>query len=131
MKCFYCLGQGCHLCHNSGKRVLHENLYTNERYTPKWLVDASRATMGSIDLDPCSCTIAQNTVRAEHYYTWKDNGLKQRWYGNIFCNPPYGRVPGKIVGLQVLFVEKGVEAHERGEVDQIVYVLNGNAPYRP
>ena len=45
--------------------------------------------MGSIDLDPASCALANQTVRAARYYTQGDNGLLKAWYGNVWLNPPY------------------------------------------
>ncbi len=45
--------------------------------------------MGSIDLDPASNELAQQTVQAARYYT--ADGELQPWGGNIFINPPYDR----------------------------------------
>lgn len=40
-------------------------------------------------LDPC-CT--NETAKCKHYFTPKENGLKQSWNGAIvFVNPPYSR----------------------------------------
>lgn len=29
--------------------------------------------------------------KAMNYYSELDDGLKQKWKGNVWCNPPYGR----------------------------------------
>jgi len=45
--------------------------------------------MGSIDLDPASSEIANDTVQAAEFYTKDEDGLNKAWKGNIFLNPPY------------------------------------------
>jgi len=62
-----------------------------EWYTPEWVAELARRVMGSIDLDPASCDVAQRTIKALEYYTREDDGLAKPWVGNVFCNPPYGR----------------------------------------
>lgn len=62
-----------------------------EYYTPSFIVEAARRVMGSIDLDPASSAIANQTVRAMHYYTIEDDGLQQPWFGNVWMNHPFSR----------------------------------------
>lgn len=62
---------------------------SNEWYTPAQYVEAAREVMGDIDLDPASCAMANQTVKATHYYTKEDNGLSKPWYGRVWLNPPY------------------------------------------
>lgn len=69
-----------HVSFNSGN---------NEWYTPKEFIDAARLVMGTIDLDPASSEIANETVQAEKIYTADDNGLACPWFGNVWLNPPY------------------------------------------
>ena len=73
---------GTHVQHNSGNQ---------EWYTPAWILDAARTTMGGIDLDPASNEIANATVRATRYYSASDNGLLYTWDGRIWLNPPYSQ----------------------------------------
>jgi ParB family chromosome partitioning protein len=61
-----------------------------ERYTPKEWIERVRAVLGTIDVDPASCAIAQATVQATTFYTLYDNGLHHSWPGTVFLNPPYG-----------------------------------------
>lgn len=71
---------------------------TSERvewYTPSAIIEAARRTMGSIDLDPASCAIANETVQAENFFTVYDDGLSHDWYGNVWMNHPFGRKTNK------------------------------------
>lgn len=59
-------------------------------YTPDWLVNRINYFYeGCIDLDPCADPLKK--IPARNHYCFHDNGLKQKWKGNIFCNPPYSR----------------------------------------
>jgi ParB family chromosome partitioning protein len=71
-----------HVSNNSGE---------NEWYTPEHIIERARAVLGNIDLDPASCELANETVKAENYYTKEDDGLENDWYGNIWLNPPYAQ----------------------------------------
>jgi ParB family chromosome partitioning protein len=74
-----------------GKPHVANNSGENEWYTPKHIIEAARMTMGSIDLDPATSLIANETVKAEQIFTKEDNGLNQKWSGNIWMNPPYAQ----------------------------------------
>ena len=89
-----------------------------EWYTPLRYIEAARQVMGGIDLDPASCTAAQEVVKATTFYTAEDDGLAQPWSGRVFLNPPY-RIPclGKFVG-------KLCDAVEAGKVTQAILLTN-------
>ena len=83
--------------YNEGSQLKENQSYivkspgNDEWYIPKYIIDAARTTMGSIDLDPASSILANQTVMAKKIYTKEDNGLTQNWFGNIWLNPPYSR----------------------------------------
>lgn len=63
-----------------------------EYYTPEEWVEAARQAMGSIDLDPASSTIANQTVKAARIFTVEDDGLAHSWTAeNIWMNHPFHR----------------------------------------
>jgi hypothetical protein len=71
-----------------------------ERYTPAKYIEIARTVMGTIDVDPASCEMAQKIVKATTFFTVKDDGLNKEWIGNIWLNPPYHR------GLGPKFIDK-------------------------
>lgn len=91
---------------------------SNEWYTPAKYIEAARAVMGGIDLDPASCEVANRTVKATQYYTIDDNGLDQPWQGKIWLNPPYGRMY-KNTGTSV-FVAKAIKDYHEGTIEQVI-----------
>lgn len=70
----------------------------NEWLTPPYLLDR----LGEFDLDPCS-PVNRPWNTARHHYTVGDDGLRQPWFGRVFCNPPYD------TPLIVRFIRKCVE----------------------
>ena len=58
----------------------------------EWLTPISIInSLGSFDLDPCS-PIVRPWDTAKKHFTLKDNGLEQKWFGRVWCNPPYGLI---------------------------------------
>lgn len=98
-----------HVSHNSGN---------NEWYTPSEIIEAARAVMGNIDLDPASNDLANDTVRALHYYTQETNGLDKDWQSNVWMNPPYA---GDLIGK---FCEKLHKEYMAGNVTTAVVLVN-------
>lgn len=96
-----------HVSFNSGN---------NEWYTPADFIEAARKAMGSIDLDPASNDIAQQTVKAGTYYTAETNGLDKTWSGNVWMNPPYAF---DLIGL---FIDKLIS--ELPNIQQAIVLVN-------
>jgi ParB-like chromosome segregation protein Spo0J len=91
----------------------------NEWYTPVRYLDAARAVLGGIDLDPASSPAANEVVRAATFYTSGDDGLALPWKGRVWLNPPYGDLPGKFVG-------RLLEEWEAGNVSAAVVLVNSH-----
>ncbi len=83
-----------------------------EWYTPADIIEAARATMRGIDLDPASSAEADEVVKAGRYLTKMDDSLRTDciWSGNVWMNPPFSDVGP--------FVEKLISSYETGFVTQ-------------
>jgi len=60
---------------------------TNEWATPRDLFDELDSEF-NFDVDVAS---TDENALCEKHYTKEQDGLKQPWSGNVWCNPPYGR----------------------------------------
>jgi len=98
-----------HVAHNSGN---------NEWYTPSVFIEAARACLGEIDLDPASSPIANETVRAKQIFTAEQDGLKQPWHGRVWLNPPYAQP------LIAQFAEAVASKYETGEIKEAIVLVN-------
>lgn len=97
-----------HVSNNSGE---------NEWYTPECYIESARLVMGSIDLDPASSEIANQTVNANLFYSQEEDGLSKEWFGNVWMNPPYAQP------LIFQFISKLVQSNQVNQA--IVLVNNG------
>lgn len=93
----------------------------DEWYTPAEYIEAARAVMGSIDLDPASSDLAQTIVQAKCHLTKTENGLAMaRWLAQtVWLNPPYSN--------PAVWVAKLVAEHQAGPFITQAIVLVNNA----
>jgi phage N-6-adenine-methyltransferase len=100
-------------------RALLSQSDQNDWRTPRKYLDAARAVMGGIDLDPASSVEANETVQAQELYTDADDGLQQPWKGRVWLNPPYG-------GEARLFVERLIKEYQVGNVTMAMLLVNSH-----
>lgn len=62
----------------------------DEWLTPPHIIES----LGPFDLDPCA-PINRPWETASKHYTILDDGLKNPWAGDVWCNPPYGAEAAK------------------------------------
>lgn len=114
-------------------KIAQHSAATVEHYTPADIVEAARATMGTIDLDPASCKLGQAVVNAgfwfglDHWHIERKDGLSVPWLGNVFLNPPGGRVESGTLGFKTrssaaLWWAKLASEHRAGRVTQAIFV---------
>ena len=94
------------------------NTGNNEWYTPADYIALAREVMGGIDTDPASSEIANRTVQAAQIFTAEDDGLKKKWSGRVWCNPPYAQP------LIAKFAEAIASKYETGEIEQACVLVN-------
>lgn len=100
------------------RAFVEHNTGNNEWYTPPEIVEAARAVLGEIELDPATSEIANEAVRAAEFYTIEDDALSLDWPpSKIWMNPPYA------AGLVSKFIGKFIEAAQTGATG-IVLVNN-------
>lgn len=58
--------------------------------TPPWLFNLLDREFG-FNLDAAA---DDTNALCPRYFTEHDNALRQAWWGNVYCNPPYGRDVG-------------------------------------
>jgi phage N-6-adenine-methyltransferase len=102
---------------NAPNRLAH-NSGDFEWYTPADYVEAARAALGAIDLDPASTPTANAIVQARQFYSLKDDGLAHDWHGRVWMNPPYANA------LVTQFSEKLAESVKAGTVTAAIVLVN-------
>ena len=57
--------------------------------TPPLILECVHEMLGVISLDPASSHMWNQYVKSDKIYTAKDNGLKLKWFGNVWLNHPF------------------------------------------
>lgn len=91
----------------------------DEWLTPGHIVEAARAAMGRIDLDPCSNSSTRPNVPAARHFTREDDGLSLEWSGAVFQNHPYSKADA--------WVKKALREITEGRADQVI-ILDAARP---
>ena len=124
------LMEAAELGHEPSKAILREAVYkahknirslatgNDEWNSPAGLIEAARAVLGEIDLDPASNDVAQKIVQAKRYFTAETDGLAQEWHGRVWLNPPYSRE------LLKKFVPKLVSEVRAGRTVEAICIVN-------
>lgn len=95
----------------------------NEWYTRPPYIQAAREVMGGIELDPASCAMANEIVKAERYYDKEQNGLLQAWCAkSLWLNPPYAKIDGYQSGIR-RWIEKALDSYRSGQVEQAILLV--------
>lgn len=90
-------------------------------FTPQDVVELIRKVFGGkITTDPASCSEANETIKADYYYTQHCSGLNFIWLGNVLLNPPYG-------SQAPVFIEYLIQQIEIGNTRAAVTILNLNS----
>lgn len=84
---------------------VHYSSKTDLWSTPQDFFDELNAEFG-FDLDVC-CT--SENAKCSRHYTIEDDGLRQKWSGTVWMNPPYGRGIGK-------WIQKAYESSRAGAI---------------
>lgn len=93
-----------------------------EWYTPSEYIETVRAVLGTIDLDPASCSFANQIVGAVNIFTAADDALTREWHGSVFLNPPYGVKDGD--SLAGVFCAKAIAEYQSGRAEAAIILVN-------
>lgn len=85
---------------------------TDHWATPVDVVRELEREFGQFDLDPCA---TKKTAKASNYFTPREDGLKQRWRGRVFLDPPYSK--------PAPWLQKAIEEVSAGSAGIVVALL--------
>lgn len=123
--------------HGIGSHTRPNRGVTNDWITPRYIIDA----LGAFDTDPCQ-SMTQPWPCARRGYTIIDDGLRQKWLGRCYVNPPYGNEAWPFMerlaehgdGIGLLFGRtetKMFGSHIWREADAVLFLYGRLTFYRP
>jgi ParB family transcriptional regulator, chromosome partitioning protein len=92
--------------------------FTDEWYTPLWLLNRVQDFFEHDFIDPATCNDAQLFIKAKIAYSKENNGLIHPWYGRIWLNPPYSQP------LIRQFTSKLIAEYQSGNVSEALLLVN-------
>jgi len=110
---------------------------SNEWYTPPRYIEMVKQVFdgGYIDLDPCSCSKANEIVGARKFWSpeYGHDALKSEWHAkNVFLNPPYGKIGNESqAGLLCAHLVKQYWSESVGEAIILVNSCTGATWFQP
>jgi len=105
-------------------RAARHSSTTAEHLTPLYVVDAAREALGGvIDVDPATTLRANRDIGARFTFTRDESGMKNRWPGHVFLNPPGGTVQTRLTkSSSVLWWAKLMLEWTRGRTTAGVFI---------
>ena len=96
---------------------------SNENYTPSDLIDLVHKFYGFPELDPFSCELANQIIKAQKIFTIQDDGFKQNWRRaeTLWLNPPYS------VGFVERVVDKLIQTLNETEAEAFLLTNTDNS----
>lgn len=96
-------------------QLINQTSGATDYWTPSEIIEAARATMGGIDLDPASSSAANERVQARCFFGLQKNGEFINgldsgclWRGRVWLNHPFGRDSnGKWIGKLLREIQEG------------------------
>lgn len=95
------------------RQSVHFSTGNCEWATPPDLFKQLDLEFGPFTLDVCA---TPDNAKCPTYFTRRQDGLRQRWTGRVWCNPPYGRSIG-------LWISKAWDAVQGGGADLAVCLV--------
>lgn len=93
---------------------------SNEWYLPAEYAQAVRDVLGTIDLDPASCELANETIQAARFYTIETDGFDKPWPGRVYLNPPYND------GGSARWSARLIEQYKAGITEEAILLINAS-----
>lgn len=111
----------------SSSRAALTSSESNEWYTPEQYLEAVREMFGGvIDVDPASCDVANERVKATRWIGLPRDGLKEPWGGGRgWLNPPYGTNDERRSN-QGVWLTEAIQRVDASDVDTVAFLCNAH-----